>query len=133
GIALVAYSPLGRGFLTGKIREPSELDPADWRRANPRFQDKHLQANLALADALTALAESWGYTPAQLALSWLLAQGPDIVPIPGTRRIARLDENAAAVQIGLSATQLRALAQVLVAHPVSGNRYPEAAMAALNA
>lgn len=133
GIALVPYSPLGRGFLTGTLRDPRQLDPADWRRANPRFQDQHLQANLALADALTALAVAWGHTPAQLALAWLLAQGPDIVPIPGTRRITRLDENALAAQIVLSAAQLQALAAVLAAHPVSGTRYPETAMAALNA
>jgi aryl-alcohol dehydrogenase-like predicted oxidoreductase len=133
GVALVPYSPLGRGFLSGALRDVSQLDPADWRRANPRFQGEHLQANLALADALSALAASWGHTPAQLALAWLLAQGPDIVPIPGTRRIARLDENAAAVQIKLATAQLQTLAEVLAAHPVSGSRYPEAAMAGLNA
>jgi len=132
GIALVAYSPLGRGFLSGAVRDPNQLDPADWRRANPRFQSDHLPANLALADAISALATSWGHTPAQLALAWLLAQGPDIVPIPGTRRISRLDENAAAVHIALSAAQLQALAEVLAAHPVSGSRYPEAAMGGLN-
>ncbi|MFZ2988045.1 aldo/keto reductase [Ideonella sp.] len=133
GVSLVPYSPLGRGFLSGELRDPSQLDAADWRRANPRFQGEHLQANLALADALMALAAAWGHTPAQLALAWLLAQGPDIVPIPGTRRIARLDENAAAMRIALSAAQLQTLADVLAAHPVSGTRYPAAAMAALNA
>jgi aryl-alcohol dehydrogenase-like predicted oxidoreductase len=132
GIGLVPYSPLGRGFLTGALRDTGQLAPADWRLANPRFQAEHLQANLSLADALTALALSWGHTPAQLALAWLLAQGPDIVPIPGTRRITRLDDNAAAVNIVLSAAQLQALAEVLAAHPVSGSRYPAAAMATLN-
>jgi len=132
GIALVPYSPLARGFLSGALRDPNQLSATDWRRANPRFQGEHLQANLALADAITELATAWGHTPAQLALAWLLAQGPDIVPIPGTRRIARLDENAGAVKVVLSAAQLKALADALAAHPVSGNRYPDVAMASLN-
>lgn len=133
GIALVPYSPLGRGFLTGKIRDLGSLDTSDWRRANPRFQGENLSANLALADALGALAAAWGHSPAQLALAWLLDQGADIVPIPGTRRIERLDENVAAAHIQLSHAQRSQLAEVLAAHPVAGTRYPAAAMAALNA
>jgi aryl-alcohol dehydrogenase-like predicted oxidoreductase len=133
GIALVPYSPLGRGFLTGAIRSTDGLAGNDWRRANPRFQGDNLAANLALADALTALASTWALTPAQLALAWLLDQGPDIVPIPGTRSTQRLDENAGAVRVQLSPTQRSELAAVLAAHPVAGTRYPAAAMAALNA
>lgn len=133
GIALVPYSPLGRGFLTGTIRNIDRLDGSDWRRANPRFQGDNLSANLALADALGELAAAWGHTPAQLALAWLLDQGTDIVPIPGTRHVERLDENAAAAHIKLSGAQRTQLAAMLAAHPVAGTRYPEAAMAALNA
>jgi aryl-alcohol dehydrogenase-like predicted oxidoreductase len=132
GIALVPYSPLGRGFLTGTIRNVDTLEGSDWRRANPRFQGDNLSANLALADALVDLAAAWGHSPAQLALAWLLDQGADIVPIPGTRHIERLDENAAAAYIKLSDTQRAQMAAMLAAHPVSGTRYPEAAMAALN-
>jgi aryl-alcohol dehydrogenase-like predicted oxidoreductase len=132
GIALVPYSPLGRGFLTGAIRGTGQLAAADWRRANPRFQDEHLAANLALADALAELARAQGRSPAQLALAWLLDRVPDIVPIPGTRRIERLDENAAAARMVLSAAERSQLDAVLSTHPVAGTRYPEAAMAALN-
>ncbi|MGE5450473.1 MAG: aldo/keto reductase [Acidobacteriota bacterium] len=133
GIALVPYSPLGRGFLTGTIRSADSLEGSDWRRANPRFQGDNLSANLALADALRELATAWGHTPAQVALAWLLDRGKDIVPIPGTRRIERLDENAAAAQIAFSDAQRAQLAELLAAHPVAGTRYPEAAMASLNA
>ena len=104
-----------------------------WRRANPRFQDGNLQANLALADGVAALARERGWTPAQLALAWLLDRGADIVPIPGTRRTERLDENVAAAHIQLSDAQRSQLAQMLADHPVAGTRYPAAAMAALNA
>ncbi|WP_290640668.1 aldo/keto reductase [Aquabacterium sp.] len=133
GIALVPYSPLGRGFLTGTIRNVDSLDGSDWRRANPRFQGDNLSANLALADALGELATAWGYSPAQLALAWLLDQGTDIVPIPGTRRIERLDENAASASIQLSDGQRNQMSAMLNAHLVAGTRYPEAAMGALNA
>lgn len=132
GIALVPYSPLGRGFLAGKIRHIDSLEGSDWRRANPRFQGDNLSANLALADALGELAAAWGHSPAQLALAWLLDQGMDIVPIPGTRHIDRLDENVAAAHIALSNAQRTRMAEMLAAHPVAGTRYPAAAMAALN-
>jgi aryl-alcohol dehydrogenase-like predicted oxidoreductase len=133
GIGLVPYSPLGRGFLTGAIRSADALAPDDWRRQNPRFQADNLAQNLALADAVKALAVAWGLSPAQLALAWLLGRGPHIVPIPGTRRIARLDENAAAARITLDASQRAALDEVLARHPVAGTRYPAAGMAAVNA
>jgi aryl-alcohol dehydrogenase-like predicted oxidoreductase len=132
GIGLVPYSPLGRGFLTGAIREIGQLAAEDWRRNNPRFQGENLAHNLALVDAVTALAGARGCTPAQLALAWLLSRGPQVVPIPGTRSIARLDENAAAATLTLTADELARMAAVLALQPVAGTRYPAAAMAALN-
>ena len=132
GIGFVAYSPLGRGFLTGSIRATDELAANDWRRQNPRFQSGALDHNRALVAAVTAVAEARGCTPAQLALAWLLHRGPDVVPIPGTRRTARLDENVRAAQIRLSADELRYVDGLLGAHEVAGERYPAPQMAALN-
>ncbi|HEX5686166.1 MAG TPA: aldo/keto reductase [Ideonella sp.] len=132
GIGLVPYSPLGRGFLAGAMRSADVLDANDWRRQNPRFQGDNMVRNLALADAVKALATQHGATPAQLALAWLLNRGPDIVPIPGTRQIARLDENAAAATLGLDAAVLQQLDQLLAEHPVAGDRYPAAGMAMVN-
>ncbi len=132
GIALVPYSPLGRGFLTGTIRAAEQLAADDWRRQNPRFQGENLAHNLALADGVTALAAARGCTPAQLALAWLLSRAPQVVPIPGTRSIARLNENAAAAQLVLSADELRRIDALLAATPVAGTRYAAPAMAALN-
>ena len=102
GIGFVAYSPLGRGFLTGRFRSLDDLAPDDWRRNNPRFQGEHFARNLALADKVNELATAKGCTPAQLALAWLLSRGEDIVPIPGSTRAARIEENAGAVQVRLS-------------------------------
>jgi aryl-alcohol dehydrogenase-like predicted oxidoreductase len=133
GIGLVPYSPLGRGFLTGAIRSADDLAGDDWRRQNPRFAAGNLAPNLALADAVKALAAARGATPAQLALAWLLAQGEQIVPIPGTRRIARLDENAAATSIELADDERRQLDALLAEHAVAGARYPAAGMASINA
>jgi aryl-alcohol dehydrogenase-like predicted oxidoreductase len=132
GIGIVPYSPLGRGFLTGQIRSADTLAPQDWRRQNPRFQGDNLTHNLALVDTVQAVATERGCTPAQLALAWLLSRGPSIVPIPGTRRIERLDDNAGAVAITLTADERRRLDAVLAERPVAGLRYPEASMAALN-
>jgi aryl-alcohol dehydrogenase-like predicted oxidoreductase len=132
GIGLVPYSPLGRGFLTGAIAGTAQLDAADWRRQNPRFQDENLAANLALVAAVKALAQARDCSPAQLALAWLLHRGPDIVPIPGTRQIARLEENAAAVALALTPQEDQHLTQLLSQQPVAGMRYPAAAMANLN-
>lgn len=132
GIGLVPYSPLGRGFLTGAIAGTDHLDAADWRRQNPRFHNDNLATNLALVDAVKALAEARGCTPAQLALAWLLHRGPDIVPIPGTRRIVRLEENAAAAAMALTPQEDQRLTQLLSQQPVAGTRYPAAAMAHLN-
>jgi len=132
GIGFVPYAPLGRGFLTGAIRSLDGLAANDWRRNNPRFQGENLAHNLALVDAVNALAQQRGCTPAQLALAWLLSRGEQIVPIPGTRSSARLDENAAAAAIALTAEELRHIDATLQEQPVSGQRYAPAGMAALN-
>jgi aryl-alcohol dehydrogenase-like predicted oxidoreductase len=133
GVGFVAYSPLGRGFLTGAIQRIDQLDQSDWRRQNPRFQGENFDANQRLVVAVSELAEEKGCTPAQLALAWLLHQGPDIVPIPGTRKVERLDENAAAARIALSDQDLRKIEGVLERNTVAGTRYPAAAMRSLNA
>ena len=132
GIGVVAYSPLGRGFLSGKIRSLDDLDPSDWRRQNPRFQGENLEKNLALADRIREIAGRKGCAPAQLALAWILAQGRDVVPIPGTRSPERLDENAASTTVALSADDLAEIREALPRTMVAGLRYPEAAMATLN-
>lgn len=132
GIGFVPYSPLGRGFLTGAIQGSGELAANDWRRQNPRFQEGNVEQNRALVEAVTELAQARGCTPAQLALGWLLAQGPDIVPIPGTRRISRLDENAGTAHIQLGDAELQRIDAVLASHAVAGTRYPEAGMASVN-
>jgi aryl-alcohol dehydrogenase-like predicted oxidoreductase len=131
GIGLVAYSPLGRGFLTGQIRSLEDLPEEDWRRTNPRFQEEALRQNVELADRVRALAEQRGVTPAQLALAWVHAKGEDIVPIPGTKRPERLEENAAAaaIAIELSAEDIAALDQAVPADAVVGGRYRAADMA----
>ncbi len=131
GVGFVAYSPLGRGFLTGQIRSIDDLPEDDWRRSNPRFQESALQENLELADRVTELAERHSVTPAQLALAWVLAKGEDIVPIPGTKRPDRLRENAAAVDIGLSAEDIEELDDAISPDAVRGNRYPEQMMSLL--
>ena len=132
GIGFVPYSPLGRGFLTGAVPAADGLAENDARRNHPRFQEANAARNRALVDAVTDLAQARGCTPAQLALAWLLAQGEDIVPIPGTRRIERLDENAQAVFIALDTGEIARIATVLDAHPVAGTRYPADGMAKVN-
>ena len=131
GITFVAYSPLGRGFLTGSIRGVEDLDPHDWRRQNPRFSAENLEANLNLADAVRDLADARGCTPAQLALAWLLSR-PGVVPIPGTRRIERLVENAAATGITLTDEERTVLETSIPLGAAAGTRYPEGAMRAVN-
>jgi aryl-alcohol dehydrogenase-like predicted oxidoreductase len=132
GIGLVAYSPLGRGFLTGQIRSLADLPEDDWRRTNPRFQEQALQENLGLADRVTELAEQRGITPAQLALAWVMAKGEDIVPIPGTKSPRRLEENAAAAEIELSIEDVEQLDNAISPEAVRGDRYPEGMMSLLN-
>jgi aryl-alcohol dehydrogenase-like predicted oxidoreductase len=128
GIGLVAYSPLGRGFLTGQIRSVDDLSDDDWRRSNPRFQEEALRQNVELADRVRVLADERGVTPAQLALAWVHAKGDDIVPIPGTKRPERLSENVAAAGIELSDEEVSALDQALPAGSAVGGRYRDAEM-----
>ncbi len=125
-IAFIAYSPLGRGFLTGAIRQLQDLDPSDYRRQTPRFQPDNLAANLELVKRLEDVAVKKGCTPAQLALAWVLAQGEDIIPIPGTKRRTRLEENLAASAVVLSQQETQALSAALPRGAVGGPRYPEA-------
>jgi aryl-alcohol dehydrogenase-like predicted oxidoreductase len=132
GITFVAYSPLGRGFLTGKIQKPEDLRDDDWRRRNPRFYDENLRRNLQLATRVEEMAKEKKCTPAQLALAWLLAQGDDIVPIPGTKRRKYLEENAAAVHIKLTADDLARLEKVAPHGVAAGERYPEEGMRRVN-
>jgi aryl-alcohol dehydrogenase-like predicted oxidoreductase len=132
GITFVAYSPLGRGILTGAIKSENDLAPDDWRRTNPRFQGDNLQKNLELVEELQAMARERAVTPAQLALGWLLTRGGNVVPIPGSRRVERLVENAAATRIQLSETDLHRLELIAPVGAAVGTRYPEPMMAALN-
>jgi aryl-alcohol dehydrogenase-like predicted oxidoreductase len=122
GIGFVAYSPLGRGFLTGQIRSMSQLGADDFRSENPRFAKGNFEQNLRIVDAVEAVANEAGATPAQVALAWLLAQGDDIVPIPGTKHVARLEENAAADAIKLTTEQLARLSAL---QPPVGDRYAD--------
>jgi aryl-alcohol dehydrogenase-like predicted oxidoreductase len=131
-IGLVAYSPLGRGFLTGQIRSPGDLPDDDWRRTNPRFQEQALRENLRLADRVTELAEARGITPAQLALAWVMAKGDDVVPIPGTKSPRRLEENAAAADVKLTTDDLEELDGAISPEAVRGSRYNDEMMALLN-
>ena len=130
GIAFVAYSPLGRGFLTGRFRTPEDLDPSDVRRNHPRFQGENFRANLELVAHIEKLAAGKGCTASQLALAWLLAQGEDIFPIPGTKRIQYLEENLGALEVSLTAEELAEIDRVIPA--TSGPRYPEATMRMLD-
>jgi aryl-alcohol dehydrogenase-like predicted oxidoreductase len=122
GIGFVAYSPLGRGFLTGQIRSPQQLATDDFRASLPRFTGQAFQENLRIVAEVEAVAAEAGATPAQIALAWLLAQGDDVVPIPGTKRVSRLEENIAADRITLNASQLERLASI--AAPL-GDRYDD--------
>ena len=132
GIGFVPYSPLGRGFLSGRIRSIDDFDTDDFRRSSPRFQGENFTKNLEVLDQVVAIAERKGVTSSQLALAWVLAQGTDIVPIPGTRRIANLQENVAAVDIDLSADDLAAIDQVTPAGVAAGERYAPAGMQAVH-
>lgn len=134
GIGFVAYSPLGRGFLTGRYRSIEDLEPGDWRRNNPRFQGENFAKNLALADHVAALARHKGCTPAQIALAWLLRRGDDIVPIPGSRRRERLEENARALDVhySLSEADMQEIDRMFPPGAAAGMRYPEGGMKVIN-
>jgi aryl-alcohol dehydrogenase-like predicted oxidoreductase len=123
GIGFVPYSPLGHGFLTGNIRSPEQLADNDWRKNNPRFTPENFQRNLRIVDEVSAVANEVGATPAQIALAWLLAQGNDIAPIPGTKRVARVEENTAADGVELSVTQIERLNHLT---PAAGERHEDA-------
>jgi aryl-alcohol dehydrogenase-like predicted oxidoreductase len=129
GIGFVPYSPLGHGFLTGKIRSPEQLADDDWRKTNPRFTGENLERNLRIVDEVEAVGSEANATPAQVALAWLLAQGDDIAPIPGTKRVSRVEENTAADQLELSAEQLERLNNLT---PAAGQRHEEAQMATVD-
>jgi aryl-alcohol dehydrogenase-like predicted oxidoreductase len=125
GIGIVAYSPLGRGFLTGQITSPDDFPEADFRKYLPRFQGENFAGNIALVDRVRALAEAKGCTPGQLALAWVLSRGDDVVPIPGTKRRSYLAENVSALEVELTPADLVAIEEVFPAGAVSGERYPD--------
>jgi aryl-alcohol dehydrogenase-like predicted oxidoreductase len=132
GIGFVAYSPLGRGFLTGQFRKFEDLPADDYRRNSPRFQGENFQKNLDLVKRVEEIARDKGCTASQLALAWVMAQGSDIVPIPGTKRRKYLEENVAANEIGLTEKDLRSIDEVFPAEAAAGGRYPEHMMALVN-
>jgi aryl-alcohol dehydrogenase-like predicted oxidoreductase len=132
GIGFVAYSPLGRGFLTGQIKAFEDLAPDDFRRHSPRFQGDNFWKNLKLVDHLTALAAKKGVAPSQLALSWVLSRGADIVPIPGTKRRRWLEENAASEQVTLTPTELAMIDSIAPKGVAAGERYPASVMSSVN-
>jgi aryl-alcohol dehydrogenase-like predicted oxidoreductase len=129
GITFIPYSPLGRGFLTGAIQKQDDLDASDWRRTNPRFGEKALQANIKLAATVKELASEKGVTPAQLALSWVLSQGKDIVPIPGTKRVRYLEDNMGALRVTLTESDRKNIAARLAQIQIVGERYAPEMMA----
>lgn len=132
GIGFVPYSPLGRGFLTHTITRIEQLGEDDWRRVGPRFQEGNFQKNLPLVEAIAAMAKKKGCSAAQLALAWVLAQGNDLVPIPGTTKCAHLDENLAALDIRLSPEELERIDRIAPLGVAAGTRYPEDGMARVN-
>ncbi len=132
GIGFVAYSPLGRGFLTGRFQSPADFAPDDFRRFNPRFQGDNFTKNLQLVEHITQLAKKKGVTAGQLALAWVLARGNDIVPIPGTKRRAYLEENVAATKVQLSPGELAKIDEIAPKGVAAGERYPAAAMPSVN-
>jgi aryl-alcohol dehydrogenase-like predicted oxidoreductase len=125
GIGFVPYSPLGKGFLTGTIRSTDQFDPDDFRATSPRFSGENFERNLAIADEVKAVADDVGATPAQIAIAWLLAKGNDIAPIPGTRRVVRLEENVAADDVVLTEAQLARLDELT---PASGGHHTDEQM-----
>jgi aryl-alcohol dehydrogenase-like predicted oxidoreductase len=128
GVGFVAYSPLGRGFLTGRIRRFEDLAADDYRRLSPRFQGENFQKNLELVARLEALAREKGCSASQLALAWVMAQGKDVVPIPGTKRRSYLEENLGALTVSLGPAELQRIDAVAPRGVASGSRYPEAMM-----
>jgi aryl-alcohol dehydrogenase-like predicted oxidoreductase len=132
GIGFVPYSPLGRGFLTGRFQSPDDLDASDHRRNMPRFQDENFEKNLGIVRTIEKLGHAKGVKLGQLVLAWVLAQGDDIVPIPGTKRRSYLEENVAAVNIPISQAELDEISRAVPKGAAAGERYPARAMAAVN-
>jgi aryl-alcohol dehydrogenase-like predicted oxidoreductase len=132
GVGFVAYSPLGRGFLTGQIKRFEDLADDDYRRQSPRFQGENFQKNLQLVSRVEEIAREKGCTPAQLALAWVMAQGQDIVPIPGTKRRKYLEENAGALDVELTEADLKRIDEVAPRGVAAGTRYPAAMMSSVN-
>ncbi len=132
GITFVPYSPLGRGFLTGRFKSPDDLEPGDWRRNNPRFQGENFQRNLDLVRRIEEMAREKGCKPSQLALAWVLAQGKDMVPIPGSSHRPHLEENLAALEISLTAEELKRIDEAAPKGFAAGDRYPEGGMKVVN-
>jgi aryl-alcohol dehydrogenase-like predicted oxidoreductase len=132
GIGLVPFSPLGRGFLTGEVKRAEEYPEGDFRRGDPRYQGENFDANMRAAETVREVARSLGVKPGQVAIAWLLHKGPDIVPIPGTKRVRYLEENVAATSISLDATQMSTLDEALAAGKVAGPRYNPATMATID-
>jgi aryl-alcohol dehydrogenase-like predicted oxidoreductase len=133
GIGFVPYSPLGRGFLTGRFSKPDSLDEDDFRRFNPRFKGDNLERNMELVERIEEIAERKGVTAAQLALAWVLAQGKDIVPIPGTKRVKYVEENAKAAEVELTAGELQEISDAVPPGEVAGDRYHEQGMQTVEA
>ncbi|WP_313248695.1 aldo/keto reductase [Stenotrophomonas acidaminiphila] len=132
GIGFVPYSPLGRGFLTGAIRSPDDFEDGDYRRSSPRFQGENFARNLALVEQVNAIAAARGISPGQLALAWVLAQGEDLVPIPGTKRLAYLEENLDALDVVLDADELARIDAVFPVDVAAGARYPAASIGSVH-
>jgi aryl-alcohol dehydrogenase-like predicted oxidoreductase len=132
GIGLVPFSPLGRGFLTGEVKRAEEYPEGDFRRGDPRYQGENFDANMRAAETVREVAQSLGVKPGQVAIAWLLHKGPDIVPIPGTKRVKYLEENVAAASISLDATQMSTLDEALAPGKVAGPRYNPATMATID-
>ena len=132
GVGLVPFSPLGRGFLTGEVKRAEEYPEGDFRRGDPRYQGENFDANMRAAETVREVARSLGVKPGQVAIAWLLHKGPDIVPIPGTKRVKYLEENVAAASIALDATQMRMLDEALAPGKVAGPRYNPATMATID-
>jgi aryl-alcohol dehydrogenase-like predicted oxidoreductase len=132
GITFVAYSPLGRGFLTGKFKSPDDLSPGDWRRNHPRFQGENFQRNLDVVRRIEDMAREKSCSPSQLALAWVLAQGEDMIPIPGSSRRTHLEENLQALEIGFTPDELEQIDEVAPKGVAAGDRYPEGGMKVVN-
>lgn len=131
GVAVIAYSPLGRGFLTGQYKSADDFEEGDFRRISPRFSKENFPKNLKLVDGIGALAKKKGCTAGQLTLAWLMAQGDDIIPIPGTKKIKYLEENMEALNVKLTSEEVKEVRDLVEAAEVSGDRYPSAAMGSL--